>query len=157
MPIVVFTVFYIPAGLRIFGNWLDNKWSLPNPKASILKKKQLSWFVILFLVGIGICMPKLLRPGRIKKQGYRDAAMWLRENTAPTDITAVPDRRIAFYAERKGLIYDKVVPEQAKYVVSIAKDGSEEPKFGRTVKEQYSVWADKRKKSGKRLVIYKMH
>lgn len=155
MPIVVFTVFYIPEGLRIIGSWLDNKWSVLKQKTDIPEKKRLTFFVILFLIGIGICMPKLLRPVRIKKQGYRDAATWLKENTAPTDITAVPDRRIAFYAERKGLFYDKVVPEQVKYVVRIAKDEEGMAKFEGTGREKYSVWANKRKKK-KRIFIYEM-
>lgn len=155
MPIVVFTVFYIPEGLRIIGSWLDNKWSILKQQTDTSEKKRLSFFVILFLIGIGICMPKLLRPNRIKKQGYRDAAMWLKENTAPTDITAVPDKRIAFYAERKGLFYDKVVPEQAKYVVWIVKNEEEMAKFEGTGREKYSVWANKREKK-KKIVIYKM-
>ena len=67
----------------------------------------------------------------------------------------MPDRRISFYAERKGLIYDKKVPKRAKYVVKIVKNENEELKFGGAV-EEYSVWVDKRKKSGKKLVIYRM-
>ena len=100
-------------------------------------------------------MPKLFRPVRIEKQGYKEAANWLRENTAPADIIAAPDRRIAFYAERKGLRYDKKVPKQAKYVVRIVKDEDEKREFGIEVRKKTSVWVDKRKKK-KRSVIYKV-
>ena len=155
MPIIVLTVFYIPAGLRTIGNWLDNKLSHPKQKTDISKKKGLSCFVILFLIGIGICIPKLFRPVRIEKQGYRGAAEWLRENTTLTDIVAVPDKRIAFYAERKGLGYDKKVTKQAKYIVRIVKDENEKTQWGRTVQKKFSGWMNKRKKK-KRIVVYEV-
>ncbi len=153
---ITFTVFYIPVGLHIVGNWLENKFPMNKQKTDISKEKWFSWFLVLLLIGISICIPKLLRPVRIEKQGYREAAKWLRENIAPADVIAVPDRRISFYAERKGLIYDKKVPKRAKYVVKIVKNENEELKFGGAVEEEYSVWVDKRKKSGKKLVIYRM-
>jgi len=150
LPLITFTIFYIPVGLHVAGNWLESKFPMNKQR----KEKRFSWFLVLLLIGIGICIPKLFRPVRIEKQGYREAAEWLRENTSPADVIAVPDRRISFYAERKGLIYDKKVPKQAKYVVRIVKNGSE-PKFGRTVQEKYSVWVDRREKK-KRIVIYEV-
>jgi len=154
LPLITFTIFYIPVGLHAIGNWLDNKLSHPKQKTNISVEKRFSWFSVLLLIGISICIPKLFRPMRIEKQGYRDAVTWLKENTASKDVIAVSDRRISFYAERKGLIYDKKVPKQAKYVVRIVKNGSE-PKFGRTVQEKYSVWVDRREKK-KRIVIYEV-
>ena len=103
----------------------------------------------------GICIPKLLRPVRIEKQGYRDVAEWLRGNTAPEDVVAVPDMRVSFYAERKGVPFGKKVLKGAKYVVKFMKDEDDKLHPGRTVKEEYSVWVDKRKKK-KKLVIYKV-
>ena len=150
LPLITFTIFYVPVGLHIVGNWLETKFSMNKQR----EEKKFSWFLVLLLAGTGICMPKLLRPVRIEKQGYKAAAQWLKENTASKDVIAVFDRRISFYAERKGLIYDKKVPKQAKYVVRIVKNGSE-PKFGRTVQEKYSVWVDKREKK-KRIVIYEV-
>ncbi|MBA7636801.1 hypothetical protein ES703_44429 [subsurface metagenome] len=154
LPLITFTIFYVPVGLHVVGNWLENKFPMNKQKTDISVEKRVSWFSVLLLIGISICIPKLLRPVRIEKQGYREAATWLKENTAPKDIIAVSDRRIYFYAERKGLIYDKKVPKQAKYVVRIVKNGSE-PKFGRTVQEKYSVWVDRREKK-KRIVIYEV-
>jgi len=51
------------------------------------------------------------------------------------------------------LFYDKVVPEQAKYVVRIVKNEERMAKFEGTGREKYSVWANERKKK-KRIVIY---
>ena len=152
LPLITFTIFYIPVGLHVAGNWLEGKFPMNKQR----KEKRFSWFLVLLLIGIGICIPKLFSPVRIEKQGYGDAAEWLRENTAAEDLVAVPDMRISFYGERKGLGYGSKVPKQAKYVVRIVKDEDKKPKFDRTVQEKYSVWVDRRKKSGKRLVIYKM-
>jgi hypothetical protein len=91
----------------------------------------------------------------VEKQGYVAASKWLNENTGQEDIIAVPDLRISFYAERKGLIYKKEIPQQAIYVVRIAENGSEGPDFDRVLQEEYSVSVDKRKENGKKLVIYK--
>jgi len=141
--------------LHVVGNWLESKFPMNKQKNDISKEERSPWFLVLLLIGIGICMPKLFRPIRIEKQGYREAAKWLRKNTAPEDVIAVPDRRISFYAERKGLIYDKKVSKRAKYVVKIVKDEDKKPEFGRTVQERYSVWMNKREKK-KRIVIYKV-
>jgi hypothetical protein len=149
LPLITVTIFYIPVGLRTIGNWLNNKLSHPKQKTEI-KEGQLSWFIILFVIGIGFCMPKLLRPVRIKKQGYKEAAEWLRENTAPVDIIAVPDTRIAFYAEREGLIYGKEVPKRAKYIVEILGEGDKETSLNNSAQRKYSVGIDKKK----RIVIY---
>jgi hypothetical protein len=124
-------------------------------KSDVSKGNRGSWFWVLLLIGIGICLPKLLRPIRIEKEGYRDTAEWLRGNTARQDIIAVSDRRISFYAERKGLMLGKKVPQGAGYVVRIMKNEDEELNLGRIVKEKHSVWVDGRKKD-KKLVIYKV-
>ncbi len=148
MPLIAFTVFYIPVGLQIIGGWLNKK------RARLEQKEErISWFTILLLIGIGICLPKLLRPIHTEKRGYREAANWLRQNTDKEDMIAVSDRRIAFYAERKGLGYDKKIPKQAKYIVNIRRKGDEWPEFGTEVEEKNSVWVNKRIKK-KRIVIY---
>ena len=58
--------------------------------------------------------------------------------------------------KRKGLMYEKDLPVQVRYVVRIVEDGSEEPDFDGISREEYSVRLDKRKKSEKKLVIYRM-
>jgi len=152
LALVVFTIFYIPIGLHTIACWLSER----SPKNNlVMQKNRQHWFFVLLVIGMAICLPKLLRPVRIEKQGYRAAANWLLENTAPVDIIAVPDMRISFYAERKGLRYGRKVPEQAKYIVGIVKDEDQNPKFSRTVQARYSVWMNE-KKMKKRIVIYEM-
>ena len=119
LPLITFTVFYIPVGLHVVGNWLESKFPMNKQKTDNLKEKNFSWFLVLLLIGVAICLPKLVRPIRIEKQGYREAATWLRGNTAPMDIVAVPDGRMAFYAERKELIYRSgYVPGSAASIVT---------------------------------------
>jgi len=154
MPIVVFTAFYIPVGLQILARRLSEETSknrLTEPR------DRRRWFFILLAIGLSICTAKFARttPLRWEKQGYRDAANWLKENTHQDDIIAIPDRRISFYAERKGLGYGTKVPKQAKYIVRIVKDEDEKLQWDRSVQEKYSVWVDKREKK-KRIVIYEM-
>jgi hypothetical protein len=154
LPLITFTIFYIPVGLHVIGNWLESKFPMNKQETDISRKKSGSWFLVLLLIGIGVCIPKLFRPIRIEKQGYRDAAEWLSKNTAATDIIAVPDKRISFYAEREGLAYDKNAPKGVKYIVKIVK-GGEKPKVSLAVQEKCSTWIGKREKGGK-IIIYEV-
>ena len=75
------------------------------------------------MIGIVICVPKLLRPIRIEKQGYRAAAQWLNANTDNAKIVAVPDKRISFYAQRQGLVYKSGnIPANVVYIVRTLKN-----------------------------------
>ena len=152
LPLVAFTIFYVPIGLEVSAGWLANRFSKSRPASDQYRRL---WFFILLITGTAICLPKLLRFSGSDKQGYRTAAAWLRENTAREDLTAVPDSRISFYAERKGFIYDAKPPTQAEYVVIIVRNEDEKPDFAGAAKEEYSVWVDKHKKNNK-LIIYKM-
>jgi len=155
LPLITFTIFYIPVGLQTIGNWFECKFPMNKHKTDASKETSAWWFSVLLLIGVCFCLPKLLRPIRIEKQGYRLAAQWLSENTTAEDVVAVPDRRISFYAERKGVLFDKKIPKRAEYVVKIMKNESEVRNLNRTVKEEYSVWVDNLKKR-KKLVIYKV-
>jgi len=172
LPLVVFSIFYIPIGLQIFAEWLSNRFSKGclenNPKPQL-------WYFILVVVGVTICLPKLVRPLHIDKKGYRDAAEWLRENTAKKDIIAVPDRRISFYAERKGNDYyitdnnnavfhekldssvgiTETEPTYVKYIVRKTKNKDEIFDYGMNVQEIFSSWSDKSQKKY-RIIIYKV-
>ena len=148
MPLVVFTIFYVPIGLQVLADWFANRFS---PASHPGDRR---WFFILLIIGIVICLPKLLaRPGS-DKPGYRTAAVWLKQNTAPDDLIASPDRRITFYAERKPNVYETAPPGNADYIVTIVKDENQVPGFAGNAKKQYSVWVNKQKK--KKIVIYKM-
>ena len=152
LPLIVFTVFYIPIGLHKIACWLSQR--SPKHNVSVQNHRQ-QWFLVLIVIGMAICLPKLLRPMRIDKQGYLDTAMWLKGNTRPEDIVAVPDKRISLYAERKGLVYGNTFPQQAKYIVKIVEDEdkNQDPQFDKSYKKSYSGWVSKRKQT-KRIVIY---
>ncbi len=153
LPLVVCSIFYMPIGLQISADWLSSRFSKgrlvnnPNPQL---------WFIILVAVGVGICLPKLIRPIRIEKQGYRDAVKWLKENTTQEDLIAVPDSRIGFYAERDiSVSKSKNAFEGVDYIVSLRKDENEQLKVGRVLQEKLSIWLDKRRKKY-RLIIYEV-
>jgi hypothetical protein len=151
LPLVVFLIYYVPVGLEILANWFRNSLF----RAIDVDPKR--WFFVLLAVGLISCLPKIVRPMHIDKQGYRDAAKWLRENTKEEALIAVPDIRITFYAERKILmIYDGHVPEQADYVVGIVGNKNEKPEFDKNAKEEYSTWVDEHKKD-KKLIVYRMN
>ena len=153
LPLVTCSIFYVPIGLQILADWLSSRFS--KGRSGNKPKPQL-WFFILMAVGVGICLPKLLRPLRIEKQGYRDTAKWLLENTAREDIVAVPDMRIYFYAERDGFKYEsEKEASRARYFVRIVESEDEELSLGSAAQEEHSLWLDKRKKK-RRLVIYKV-
>jgi len=153
LSLIALTIFYVPVGLQVLGDWLSSRFYKSQGEN---KENPQLWFFILLVVGVAICLPKLFRPIGIDKNGYKKASKWLNENTVEDAIVAVPDKRISFYAERKGLIYDKKVPKRAKYIVEIVKDENERLRFAMAVQEKYSGWVDKRKERGKRLVIYKV-
>jgi hypothetical protein len=154
LALVAFTIFYIPVGLHVIARWLSRRTSKSD---SAVEENIRRWFFILMVVGFGICAVKLARitPLRWERQGYRNTAEWLNKNTASTDIIAVPDMRIVFYAERKGLEYSEQIPEQVNYVVRIVKSEDEKLGFGKETKEEYSTSVNKHKKRGK-LVTYKV-
>jgi 4-amino-4-deoxy-L-arabinose transferase-like glycosyltransferase len=166
LALVAFTIFYIPVGLHVIAGWLSKKTSKGD---SAIEKNIRLWFFMLMAAGFCVCAAKLglTTPLRWEKQGYRDAAEWLSKNTTPADIIAIQDNRIVFYAERRGLEYDKQIPEQANYIVRIVNGEDEKPfdklkavsnveplGFGKDNKEEYSTWMNSKK--SRKVVIYKV-
>jgi len=101
LPLAAFMVFFVPAGLEAAGAAIaDYVRRLQGGRVSAVGSAGL-YFLVLVAIGAALCMPRLLRPARLEKRGYLSAATWLRRNTAMEDTIAVPDARIAFYAERK--------------------------------------------------------
>jgi hypothetical protein len=153
LPLIVFSIFYVPIGLQVFAEWLSSRFTKGslenNPKPQL-------WFFILVAVGVAICLPKLVRPLRIEKRGYREVSKWLKENTAEEDLIAVPDHRIGFYAERDiSTSENKNVSKEIDYIVSLVKDENDEPEVSRAVQKKLSLWLDKRRKKY-RLIIYEV-
>jgi hypothetical protein len=118
--------------------------------------RRVDWFHILLVSGLTVCVAKLGPPIRIEKQGYIEAAYWLKHNTGESDIIAVPDRRISFYAGRTGSLYVDSIPKQATYALKIIGDENQEPGLGRPAQKQYTVPVDRRKKQGKKIVVYRL-
>jgi hypothetical protein len=153
LPLVVFSIFYVPIGLQIFAEWLCRRFS---KGCSENKPKPQSWFFVLLAVGITICMPKLLRPLRIEKKGYREVAKWLKENTAEEDLISVPDHRIGFYAEREISTNESLdTLEYLDYIVNLVKGEKGDLEFRGAVEQKFSIWLDERRKKY-RLIIYKV-
>lgn len=172
LPLIAFLCFYIPSGLQLIGNRLANGFS--NLQVKTNKRPQI-WFFILLAIGLAICLPKLVRPMRIEKKGYRVAAEWLRENTAQEDIIAVRDSRISFYAERKRVGYDvsdhnriifheerhsktvttEAIPAYVKYIVRKTKNKDEILDYDRGVQEMFSSWNNDNQMKY-RTIIYKV-
>ncbi|MHC4682081.1 MAG: hypothetical protein ACYTEK_25730, partial [Planctomycetota bacterium] len=153
LPLTVLLIFYVPAGLEILAQWLERRFS-KNQRQSHRPSQR--WFFILLVTGMGICTPKLLSPLGADKQGYRDAAEWLRQNSRAEDAVAVPDLRISFYAERKGIKYATEIPEGTEYIVRIVEDEGEQTQSDGFGRKEFSARVEKRKKNKKRVVIYRM-
>jgi len=110
-------------------------------------------------IGFSICTAKFGRitPLRWKKQGYIDAAKWLKENTSEKDLIAVADSRIGFYAQRSSRKMDgEKIPGNTTYVVKFldGKQAEDGITFNRKVQKRYSVWMNKKK--AKRIIIYEV-
>ncbi len=157
MPIVVFTAFYIAVGLQILARWLSERTS---KNSLTIKKNRRCWFFVLMIVGFAFCAVRFARitPLRWDKQGYRDVANWLKENTSEKDLIATDDPRIGFYAQRLSTAMDgKEIPRNATYVVKFLDGRQADPStiFSREVRKRYSVRMNARKRK-KRIVIYEV-
>ena len=79
-------------------------------------------------VVIGICIavfiPKLIRPAHADKAVYRQAGLWLRDNTPAASTLAVFDNRVGFYAERAYQPLNGTAALKQGYVVVKAADES---------------------------------
>lgn len=131
MPLFVILSLYVACGLQIMGDWLKQKFP---GRAGAGNGNDRFWFLLLAVIGITICMPKLLSPIRSDKQGFRAAAKWIKANTVESEPIAVPDTRISFYADRSGVVYmGNTMPADCRYIVSTSKkskskqDGANHP------------------------------
>jgi hypothetical protein len=155
LPLVIFTIFYVPAGLEALASWLNEKFSKAIERLFAVKANADFWFTVLLVIGISICSPKLLRPIRAEKQSYRDAAQWLVENTDEKDIIAVSDIRIGFYSGRRSVEYNgRAVPKEAQYVVKIFEGKNNTPS-GEEMLRIKEVFSIKGKGKEAKVVIYR--
>jgi hypothetical protein len=156
LPLVVLTIFYVPVGLEALALWLDGKFSIMIERLFAVKVKTGFWFSVLLIIGIFICGPKLLRPIRIEKQSYRDAALWLAKNTDEQDIIAVPDIRIGFYSSRsRSIEYDgRAIPKEAQYVVKLFEDEQNTP-GGEEMLKAKEVFSVEGRDNKSKIMIYR--
>jgi hypothetical protein len=96
LPLTAMTVFFVPPGLDAAAGLLCRR---KTGRADTRQKNTVFW--IMFAVGLIVCVPKLAKPTS-SEIGFRKAADFLRQHTPKDAVLAVPDRRIAFYAERFG-------------------------------------------------------
>jgi hypothetical protein len=99
-PLFCLTIFCIPAGIRQTVCWIGSKHS---PTAAATNTR----FLVIVLIGIALCVPKLIKPPGAGKEHYREAAGWLKDNTAPTARVCSFDRRIPFYGDRRYVLYEE--------------------------------------------------
>ena len=150
LPIVLFTIYYIPMGIEALASWLQNIKSKTGKWAT--RNKDLV-FSVLMAIGIAVCIPQLLKPLNQKKLFLRKAAQWLRKNTDKDDLIAVSHPRIVFYAQRRGTNYDEQACRKgAKYAITVPGDislgGNDAPPWHVV----FSLESDDKKS---RVVIYK--
>ena len=146
--LVVFTMFFIPTGLQAWASWLNTKFSKGYQHTH-------RWFAILMVIGIAICIPKLLTSLHPDKLVYRQASRWLAQNTETSAVIGVPDYRISFCAERTGIkIENEVIPEGIDYLVEITdiKQNGQEIK---TIANFQKVDSVKSNNDKKEIVIYR--
>jgi hypothetical protein len=148
LPLVVLTIFYVPAGLNVIADWLRRGFFKGQGQPQTEKNSRL--FIVLLIIGVVICLPKLLTPIRIEKQGYRDVAKWLNDNSFPEDIIAVTDSRITFYAQRQAVAESE--QDKANYAVRIIKNAEDEDK---KLQENWQLVHSAILKKNLKLIVYK--
>lgn len=154
LGLIVLTVCYIPTGLERMARGLRMALDCVLEDRGRPELGEKVWFYALLAIGAVLCAPKLLTPMGAEKQGYRQTVLWLRDNTRVDDVIAVPDRRISFYAERRGPLYrDHADPRKADYVVALVSDDSPSrpPEDWR---RRYACRIDPRRRA--KIVVYQM-
>jgi hypothetical protein len=155
LPLVVFTIFYVPWGIDVLSHRFHKCSTEKTCWMAGTTGSVDSRFVVLMVVGIVICTPKLLRPLHYDKLILREAAEWLAKNTQENNLIAIPDPRISFYSNRNGILYDnQEVPDEAEYIVEIFKSRKD-----LETSEEFSgeerVFSAKSEERGNKIVIYR--
>jgi hypothetical protein len=151
MGMIALTIFYVPVGIEVIVQGLDLLHLLPRPRWASPALRHSIWFHLLIVMGIVVCLPKLVLPSPGNKVGYLAAAEWLQQNTDANDVVAVPDIRISFYGQRRGLVYGQYPnSRRADYIVMIDDNGAIQ--IPTQWHREYSVLVDRRSK--KTLAIY---
>ena len=67
LPLVVLTIFYVPVGLNILADWLRRGFFKGQPQT----EKNSRLFIVLLIIGVVICLPKLLHTHTHRKTGIQ--------------------------------------------------------------------------------------
>ena len=166
LPLSLLFIFYAPVGLKIVGEKLYTVFAPSETSTSrslaavrkclsILGDGTIFWLHLLLIVGIITSLPTLLGSKRKDLTGFLDAAYWLSHNTTPADLIVVPDERISFYAQRRGVqMWEKkdLIASGANFAVAMVNAKEAVPNWGEQITE---FWVDPKKKKNK-LIIYKL-
>ena len=148
LPLLIIPILYIPLGLQELAIWCQKLFSRKVESSTMINRNERFWFLVLVIIGVSICTPKLFRPIRTEKQGDRAAAQWLKANTDSDAIVAVPDKRISFYAQRKELVHENEnIPEKAEYIVKMFKKQKDEHSLENPLGKLEYEFVNKRRKS----------
>ena len=100
LPISAGTIFFVPEGLRRVGLWIERLVRARNEVLSRTVRSKVRISTILLILGIAVCLPKLVRPIRWEKRYYLQAAKRLAQATEALDSVWAFDNRIYLYADR---------------------------------------------------------
>lgn len=82
---------------------------------------------VVLAVCLAVFVPRLATPSRTDKAVYREAGVWLSENTPPDTCLLVFDNRIGFYACRAYTMIPPVETAASGYMVLRSKDQADIP------------------------------
>jgi len=89
LPVVVFTIFYVPLGLEAIAGWLVGMSSMGAAGQANTEKTKF-WYFVLLVIGLVVCAPKLFKPIRAEKQGYRTWLRGLERILTPMTLSLCP-------------------------------------------------------------------
>ena len=101
LPISAGTIFFVPEGLRRVGLWIERIIRARNEVLSRKVRSKVRISTILLILGIAVCLPKLVEPIRWEKHYYLQSAKRLAEVTEAHDSVWAFDKRILLYADRR--------------------------------------------------------
>ena len=116
LPLVAVCSGFIGEGLWVGTDWILRAAKRSNAGATLRR----TIFAVLLVAGLAAMSYKLVQPLHADKAAYVQAAQWLRWNTPPGSLIAVPDTRIGFLADRPmETVEGSGFPRHCRYVVKV--------------------------------------
>jgi hypothetical protein len=101
LPLSAGTIFFVPEGIRWVGLWGERVMRAKNEMLSRTMRSKVRISTVLLVLGIAVCLPRLVRPIRWEKEYYRQAARYVAKVTKPDERVWASDRWICLYADRQ--------------------------------------------------------